>query len=892
MNNKVPSLGMTRRQFLKTSGAVAALAAFSDKLLAGPGSILSPGAASAAPATVVKHGLCHSCHFGKCSMLYTVTDGVLTGVEGDPNGPWNQGRMCVRGNGAIMYLYNSYRVKTPLKRTNPQKGLDVDPKWVEISWDEALSTVADKINAARKDDPRKIVWLTGFPSQFSTVARGPLATLLGTPNNASATGSLCSVHHSNAFHHGGFVHWPDFDYGKYVIAVGGTFGPNHAASDGGSDYVVSAIQNGTKVVVVDPRASPEAALGEWVPIRPGSELPYLLALTNVILHEVGKFDEWWVKNRTTGPYLIGADGYYVRDAASKKPLVWDTVSNSAKTFDDTSVKDYALEGAYQVAGAQVRPAFDLLKSGVKQYTPEWAANLTTIAAETIRRHGKEFVEAAKIGSTVNINGFTFPLRPAAIYIGRGLTGHRDGHLAFWLAMVINELVGAVDVPGGNVHLSDPNALKPDVDGVVTPEALRSPFVPWKYPPTSIHAQEYMPYGFSGGYRMVDAILEPGKYHVPYTPLVLFNWAANFFTKGAGDPERISEAFRRIPFMVSIGYHVDEHAMFADVVLPDATYMEQTATYNFAMHRPGRATKVTAHLTNKPIVDPLNQARAADSVAIDLADRMGILYGQGGLNDILNRSLRLKPDYALALDKKYTVDNVIDGILRTTYGDKFTLDAVAAKGFALIEVPPEQAYSYYYFPGNKTRHPLYHVNIKKAGDQLLAGLKQAGIQHPGLTEEDIRFYYQGVPAWKPTPVQNPPAGFDLYGVVWKIPQFLFDIGAVNSNPYLQEALKDHPDFGKVLLNAATAAKMGIKDGDQVYLESMYGGKIGPYPVRTTQMLHPEAVGVASGLGRSVAGMNPIVKSGIPYNRLLSTKWEYLEMWTGSIDLSPRIKLTKV
>lgn len=87
-------------------------------------------------------------------------------------------------------------------------------------------------------------------------------------------------------------------------------------------------------------------------------------------------------------------------------------------------------------------------------------------------------------------------------------------------------------------------------------------------------------------------------------------------------------------------------------------------------------------------------------------------------------------------------------------------------------------------------------------------------------------------------------------------------------------------------------MGIKDGDQVYLESMYGGKIGPYPVRTTQMLHPEAVGVASGLGRSVAGMNPIVKSGIPYNRLLSTKWEYLEMWTGSIDLSPRIKLTKV
>jgi hypothetical protein len=86
--------------------------------------------------------------------------------------------------------------------------------------------------------------------------------------------------------------------------------------------------------------------------------------------------------------------------------------------------------------------------------------------------------------------------------------------------------------------------------------------------------------------------------------------------------------------------------------------------------------------------------------------------------------------------------------------------------------------------------------------------------------------------------------------------------------------------------------GLKDGDNVYLESQYGGKIGPYPIKTTQMLHPECVGVASGLGRAVAGMNPIVNRGVLYNRLLSTKWESIDMWTGSIELSPRIKLTKI
>jgi anaerobic selenocysteine-containing dehydrogenase len=224
----------------------------------------------------------------------------------------------------------------------------------------------------------------------------------------------------------------------------------------------------------------------------------------------------------------------------------------------------------------------------------------------------------------------------------------------------------------------------------------------------------------------------------------------FFTKGSGDPERISEAFRRIPFFVSQAYHIDEHGAFADIVLPDATYVEQPVSYNFEMHRPGRGTLVLSHLTHKPIVEPQNQARAADQVMLDLADRIGILFGQAGLNAMLNRRLGLKPDYALALDKKYKTEEVLDRLLRSTYGDKATFDAIAETGWAIKTVPPEEEYNYFYFPGNKTRHPMYHVNVKKAGEALLAGLKQAGIQHPGLSEEDIKFYYQPIPQWKATP----------------------------------------------------------------------------------------------------------------------------------------------
>ena len=56
----------------------------------------------------------------------------------------------------MMLLYDPSRVNTPLKRTNPEKGIGVDPKWMEISWDEALDTITEKLRKIKADDPRKL----------------------------------------------------------------------------------------------------------------------------------------------------------------------------------------------------------------------------------------------------------------------------------------------------------------------------------------------------------------------------------------------------------------------------------------------------------------------------------------------------------------------------------------------------------------------------------------------------------------------------------------------------------------------------------------------------------------------------------------------------------------
>ena len=133
MGGNIPPRGLTRRQFLTTAGAAGAVAA-GARLLGRPSGLLVELAhAAGTPSVEVNANFCSSCHQPSCANLVTVSNGVAVGIMGDPASPTNEGRLCPRGLGAINSLYNPYRVKTPLKRTNPSRKLEDDPKWVEIS---------------------------------------------------------------------------------------------------------------------------------------------------------------------------------------------------------------------------------------------------------------------------------------------------------------------------------------------------------------------------------------------------------------------------------------------------------------------------------------------------------------------------------------------------------------------------------------------------------------------------------------------------------------------------------------------------------------------------------------------------------------------------------------
>ena len=468
MSEKSLQPELTRRDFLKASAITGAVAVMGGQLFKSTtSSLFAKVDSQAADGSTIVHSYCKMCIGPACGTLVHVKDGVVTQIEGDPESLANQGKLCPRGNSNIYNLYNPYRIKAPLKRTNPEKGLDVDPGWVEISWDEAMGTVTQKLGDILKEDPRGLVFHLGFGSMADDqpMGRPVFPTIFGTPNEIESNGPLCPVHFGALANLGSFTYSIDPTRANYLVVIGHSLGGDFAKASCATvlhgvstEALQNALDRGMKMVVVNPHAGAETIRGEWVPIIPGTELPFIQAMTNVILHELKRYDEWFLRVRTNAPYLIGEDGDYVRDPATNKPLLWSTISNKPVPFDDPEVSNgrlsdpslgaAALTGTYDVNGKLARPAFDVIMDHYKELTPEWAEALTGIPAATIRRITAELVDAAQIGSTIDINGFTFPYRPALVFAGRGAISHRGGANVMLATNLINGLIGATDVPGG------------------------------------------------------------------------------------------------------------------------------------------------------------------------------------------------------------------------------------------------------------------------------------------------------------------------------------------------------------------------------------------------------------------------------------------------------------
>lgn len=877
--------GLSRRSFIKGSAGVMALAAMGGGLAYQAKDVFA-GADSADRKNQVEYvnGFCDGCLYKKCRTRYAVKDGVLLSVEGHPDGLYNQGNLCSRGQAQVMTLYNPWRTKTPLKRTNPKKGLDEDPKWVEISWEEALATTAQKIKEAKDKDPRLFAMFSGFGAMHSLYMR-PFATAIGTPNVIFSPGCFCSGHSGSEILHGSFVECADPKYCKFKIDIGrGQLG--NGSADGETQGDVEAVQRGTRIVKVDPRNSSLFSSSEWVPIKPQTELAFLLSLEHVIVHELKTFDVWFVKNRTNATYLIGDDGFYIRHAQSNKPLVWDVGDNTAKEFDDSSIKDYALEGSFEVNGVKAQTAFQLIKQKIKEYTPEWQEAITTIPAAKVRQLAQELVTEARIGSTIDIDGITMPYRPACISIYKGLTNHQFGHVAYFTAMTINILLGAFDVPGGNLGFNNFKYAK-DEDGHPKIYHLGAVANQIKFPPTTLDMTHLIPLAHDVGYQYTNTMKDPKKYWLDYAPKVGVFYGCNLFSKGGGI-EEISQGLAALDFAAAIATVFDEHAHFADIILPEASHFETDFCYERVFERPSSQRDMYGPMgARKALVKPLYDGRQADEILMDLAARIGTLPPTNGMAKGMNG---IKGDIPPTNTQiKVTFNAWIEG----KYGPEWDFDKVAEQGqIAPPTLAEHEIYQYSYAPDNQIRLPIYNIYLQKTRVAMLDMLEKAGAEHPA-GNDTIREIFQPIPHWfEGTELAKGKDGFDMNLIGWRTPQFLHDVNNTSGNPILQEVAGHSPYYGKLILNTERAEAKGLKDGDRVYVENQHGVKIGPVPVKTSETIHPDAAGVAGGHSRKAFGMDPVNHTTpVSWNRLVPIAWRTIDPVSGAIEISPLIRITK-
>ena len=839
---------------------------------------------------------CNLC-YGTCSILAHRVDGVVVKIEGNPESAVGKGRLCGKGVSGLMTHYDPNRVRVPLRRTNPEKGIAVDPGWREITWEEALEEIAGRLRRIRDDDPRKLViqrtttvYTMGLP--FAAFAPG-----FGTPNVSEAGGG---IHCGNGAHQvSGIMHssWgvlPDFQYCNYAIYFGASKGHSAGhASCSNMAMAADARARGMKMVVVDPMCNfASAKATEWVPIRVGTDAALALSMCNELVNELGAIDRPYLKAKTNGPYLIGPDKAYVRDPATGEPLVWDEKAGAARPYNVTKPEDMALEGGFEVAGVSCRPAFDLLKEHLRQFTPERGEEASTVPAANIRRLAAEFAEQARIGSTIVIDGVTLPYRPAAAIAFRGTQGHRNSTYNFLAVDLLNQMVGAADVVGSCLGFNSACDGLPETgrlayaptagrDGLLEVGVWMAYEPPYPRPeprmPQELGLQDLLVMGMTSPFlNSPDGEEMWDRFDLPYRPEMLINYGTNLVMSLA-NKDVVANSLTRLDFMVSFDLFLTETSNFADIVLPDRGYLgsyNPRPNFPFIFNHPAGMGDWSWSI-QQPIVEPQGQERGFADVIIDLADRAGFL---ADMNAAFNAILDLRPPYRLEVGRKYRYEEICDADLKNNFGAGRGLEWFKTNGVVSWPKKPEEVYWRVF---SDARVPIYWEWMPALREKIAAIAEPRGLMIP----ED---HYQPLANWLPCPSHECQApGFDLYSFYYR--DTLHTNSFTMENPWLDEAAQLDPFSYNIAINAETGRRKGLADGASVWVENEKGRRI-KGRVHLTEAIHPEGLGIAALCGHWSDGM-PVAKGkGVFYNELLELDWERINPVNLSLDLCVRVKVT--
>ncbi|MGE4272535.1 MAG: molybdopterin-dependent oxidoreductase [Desulfitobacterium sp.] len=850
--------------------------------------------------------VCNMC-FNQCAIRVHKVDGVVVKIEGNPDSPVGEGRVCGKGATGIMQLYDPNRKTKPMKRTNPKKGFDQDPGWVEISWEEAYSIAASKIKAVIDEDPKNlcctnmvadnaaILWYIYF---FKAILGGEWycadicgVAIHGMYERLSGTGNSC----------------PDYDLCNYVLQFGTQAG---TATRHGFNMTVrrfaDARVRGCKLVSVDPIMTAGGEKADmWVPIRPGTDAALALAIAYVMVHELKQYDTEFLIKRTNSPYLVDvATGLFVRHKETGKPYIWDSAANKAKTIDDKTIKETALLGTYTVEGKTCKTGFQTYVEHLKQYTPEFAEKVTTVPAVKTRQIAKELVEAACIGQTITIDGKVLPYRPVAVDAFSGVTRHKNNFHTLWSILQLNVLLGSCNVPGGLIGFAptsmgnegtnfpkwSPGLYEQDQMLEYNSLYYVSPRSQYKeYATKSVKHNDkdkgmfgLQPLNVGGDAHFVfNTQLNPERYKQKSPMKLLYNLASNPI-KNWGNHDDMAEFLKSFEYIIACDIYLNDSSYFADLFLPEAQYLERydvPPNASFNHHTIGGLSTPWALSIRQPVVEAKDGAPGSMDIMIELAERLGVLPK---LNTFFNMMFKMDDEIKLDVTKKYKFEEVLDHIYKSWAGHDKGLDWFMKNG---VLTWPRRLEEVYLYPDHQGRVPLYYEFVLTVKEKLEKALEECQVPW-----EQVETYTPN-PNWYPClDYEIPKPGYELYPV--------FYTNAVNvdswgqTNPWINEINENEPYGYTIVINKQTADAKGLKSGDDIILESVDGIQV-KGRLFTSQAIHPEVLGVGGGNFEIKSEYLPIGhKKGSAICHFFDAKDPHrMDHLSAGFDQCIRVKVTK-
>ncbi|MEQ8666261.1 MAG: molybdopterin oxidoreductase family protein [Rhodospirillales bacterium] len=866
----------------------------------------------------VKYTTCYMCAC-RCGIKVHLKDGAVRYIQGNPNHPVNRGVLCAKGSAGIMTQYSPARLTKPLRRVGPRGSGEFE----EIEWAEALETATGWLSGIRETDPRKLAFFTGRDQ--SQALTSWWATQFGTPNYA-AHGGFCSVNMAagglytigGAFWEFGEVDW---DRTEYFMMFG-------VAEDHDSNPIkigLTKIKNrGVKFVSVNPvRTGYSAVADEWVGIRPGTDGLFIMALIHELLR-ADKVDVDYLVRYANAHWLVidapgDADhGLFARDAGGK-PLCWDSREGRAVPADGTGINP-AIAGSYELAdGRAAHPVFHLLAERYlsERYAPEAVAEETGVPAPTIRRIAKELAEAAferEIRLDVpwvdawgqehdEIVG-----RPVAMHAMRGISAHSNGFHTCRALHILQMMLGSIDCPGGFRYKPPfpkpvPPAIRPaGKPGQVGPgKPLGGPPLGFTTGPEDLLVEaDGSPRRIDKAYSWEFPVAAHGLMHSvihnawkgdPYKidTLMMFmanmSWNSAMNTSGTIDMLTDTDPDTggyKIPRIIYSDAYYSEMVPYADLILPDTTYLERWDCISL-LDRPISEADAAQDAIRQPVIRPDRDVRSFQTVLLDLGARLGLpamtnedgspKYPGGYSDYIVNheRSPGIGPlagwrgeegDKQLAgPPNPKQLDRYIENQCFWSYpfprderfykmANKGYLEFAAKVGFiGKAEPIPLQLYS----------ETLQRFRLAADG--------HGDIQPPEQHRERIRTYFDPLPIWY-RPMEEAMVDRDEYPfhAVTQRPMHMYHSwGTMNA------WLRQITNRNSLFMSRNAGRKLGLKDGDWAQVTSHHGSI--RVPVQLMDGVNDDTVWTWNAIGKRSGAWNltpgaPESRRGFLLNHLIS------------------------